>query len=166
MKISSSFSIFINSIQWSHPEHIVLNTLIYPVTHHDSCSFHLSYPGNQDMTKALMNNLREILFWEYTDCWDHNISVSLRVDFDHFNLKIVVVSYPIKTLMVNKITMLQRFRFNLLKTNIRFEVTQWDGVVSVTWTVINCSHWMYSESDSKPTSQLLGHVWCWFQRTY
>ena len=40
------------------------------------------------MTKTLMNKLREI-FLKSTDNWDNNILVSVRIDPDNFELKIV-----------------------------------------------------------------------------
>ena len=81
--------------------------------------------------------------------WNHNIFVSSRVDFDNFYLKIVFFSslvgwYPRTTLRVNKITMFKMFRCDLLKTNIKFEVTWWDGIGRVTWKIINWYHWVYN----------------------
>ena len=40
------------------------------------------------MTRTLMKKLREILFWNCIDSWDNNILVSVRVDYDNFELKI------------------------------------------------------------------------------
>ena len=36
-----------------------------------------------------MNKLRGILFWIFTDSWDNNGTVSMRFDFDNFDLNIV-----------------------------------------------------------------------------
>ena len=41
-------------------------------------------------TNALMNKLRDI-FLKCTDSWEKNIPVSLRVDFEILNLKIVYI---------------------------------------------------------------------------
>ena len=39
------------------------------------------------MTKTQINKLREILFLKYTDSWDNNILVFLRVEFDKFRFE-------------------------------------------------------------------------------
>ena len=77
------------------------------------------------MTKTLMTKLR--VFFKCTDSSDDNIPVSVRVDFDHFDLKMVdiVLSLvglsPIMTLRFNKVTMLESFRRNHFKLKIKFE---------------------------------------------
>ena len=43
------------------------------------------------MTKTLMNKLRDIFCWKSTESWDNNILVSVRVDIDNFELKIVKI---------------------------------------------------------------------------
>ena len=43
------------------------------------------------MTKTMMNKLRESFFLKYTDSWDNNILVSVRIDIDFFKLKIVKI---------------------------------------------------------------------------
>ena len=109
------------------------------------------------MTKTLMNNLREFFSWNCTDSWANNISVSVRVNFENFGLKIVdiVLSfvgwYPRKTLSVNKTTTFKRPRLNILRANIKFEYTLWGGVLRVTWTIINWSRWIYNGTVSKMT---------------
>ena len=81
------------------------------------------------MIEALMNKLICILIGNTTSSWDHNIPFSLRVEFDNINLKIdrIVMSpvgwTPRKTFRIHKITILKRFRCNLLKTNITFKFT-------------------------------------------
>ena len=35
-----------------------------------------------------MNKLREIMFWKYTEFFDNNIPVSLRVDFENLYLNL------------------------------------------------------------------------------
>ena len=88
----------------------------------------------------------ERVFWKSTEIWDNNILVSVRIDLDYFELKIVnivasLVGWsPIKTLRVDKVTMFKRFRCNLFKTNIKFEGTWWYSVGRVTWTIIKCSN--------------------------
>ena len=63
------------------------------------------------------------------DNWDNNIIVSVRFNFENFYLKIVNIVLgmvdlsPRKTLRFNKVTMFKRFRHNLLKSNIKVEVT-------------------------------------------
>ena len=119
------------------------------------------------MTKVLMNKLKEILPWDPTDSWNHNISVSLRFDLANIFLRIVqffpnpvgwttkttlrgkivlgTVGKSIRTtLKFHKIKTFKKFRRNLLKTNITFKVTSWDGIVRVTCTIINWSHWIYN----------------------
>ena len=56
---------------------------------HGSFSCHSFYSGNRDMTKILMNKLREILFLNSTDSWDNNILVSVIIYLEIFDLKIV-----------------------------------------------------------------------------
>ena len=102
------------------------------------------------MTKTLMNKLRESLFWKSTDSWENKILVSERIYLENFELKInkIVVGLvewsPRTTLRVNKVTMFNRFRCNLFKTNIKLEVTWWYSVVRVTWTIINWYNWIYN----------------------
>ena len=40
-----------------------------------------------------MKNLREILFWKFTDIWYNNIPVSLRVRFDQFLFEYIQYSF-------------------------------------------------------------------------
>ena len=74
-----------------------------------------------------------------------------------FYLKIVKIALillgwsPRTTYRVNKVTILKRFTHNLLKDNINFEVTWWDGVGLVIWTIINWSHWIYNVTVRKAT---------------
>ena len=69
--------------------------------------------------KTPMNKLRDSLFLKSTDSWDNNILISVSIDIDNFELKIVKIVVSLvwwstrKTLRVNKVTMLKRFRFNL-----------------------------------------------------
>ena len=104
-----------------------------------------------------MNKLRDSLFWKSTYSWDNKILVSLSIDIDNFELKIVniVVSMvwwsPRITLRVNKVTMFKRFRCNLFKTNTKLEGTWWYSVGRVTWKIINCSNWIYNWTVSKET---------------
>ena len=50
-------------------------------------------------------------------------------------------------------TMFKRFRHNLLKPNIKFERTWWDGVERETWIIINCSYCIYNGTVRKPTKK-------------
>ena len=99
----------------------------------------------------------EIFFWKCTDSWDKNIPVSVRVDFEIFYFKIVKIFLiligwsPITTSRVNKITMLKRFRHNILKPNIKFEGNWLDGVGRVTWTIIKWYRWIYNGKVKKVT---------------
>ena len=43
------------------------------------------------MTKKLTNQLRESLFLKSTDSWDNNILISVRIDIDNFEVKIVKI---------------------------------------------------------------------------
>ena len=100
-----------------------------------------------------------VLFWKCTYSWDKNITVFVRVDFDNFDLNIVniVLSLvgwsPRRTLRVKKVkvTMLKRFRRNLLRANIKFEGTLLYGIGRVTRKIINCSHWIYDGTFRKET---------------
>ena len=51
-------------------------------TLHESFYFNSSKPENKNTTKVLMNKLWEILFWEATYSWNHNILVYSRFGFD------------------------------------------------------------------------------------
>ena len=99
-----------------------------------------------------------ILFWKSTDSWDNNISVSMRVNFDNFDLKkveiilILVGWYLRRTLRVNKATIPNSFRRNLLKCNIKFQETWWDGAGRVHWTIINWYQYIYIGTVIKTTS--------------
>ena len=63
----------------------------------------------------------------------------------------IVEWFPRTTLRVNKVTMLKRFILNLLKSNINFEVTWWDGVGRVIRTIIKWSHCIYNVTVRKAT---------------
>ena len=41
------------------------------------------------MTKILVNKLRESLFWKSIDSWDNNIFVSVSIDLENFEFKMV-----------------------------------------------------------------------------
>ena len=41
------------------------------------------------MTKTMMNKLRDILFWKFTDSWENNIPVYLKVYFENYDFNIV-----------------------------------------------------------------------------
>ena len=77
-----------------------------------------------------MNKLRDIILWDPTDIWNHNISIYSRFEFDNNNLKSVeIIPSPVgepprTTSRVHKITMFKRFRHNLLKTSIAFKGNQ------------------------------------------
>ena len=119
-------------------------------TLHESFYWHLSYHGNRNMTKELINNLWEFIFIEATGSCKYNILVYLRVDFDNFDLKkvwivpILVRWSPRTTLRVNKTTIFKMFRCNFLKTKVPFEGTQEEFIGRVTWTIINWYLWIYN----------------------
>ena len=73
----------------------------------------------------------------------------------YFNIVDIVLSpigwSPRATLSINKFTMFKRSRRNLLKSNIKFEGTWWDGVGTVTWKIINWSHCIYNGTVMKST---------------
>ena len=48
------------------------------------------------MNKTLMNKLRESLFLKSTDSWDNKIIVSVIINLENFELKIVkIVASPV-----------------------------------------------------------------------
>ena len=97
-----------------------------------------------------MNKTSDILFWKCTDSWDNNIPISVRVDLDNFHLNIVQIVLiligwsPKMNFRINKVTMIKRFIWNLLKVDIKYEGTWWEGVGTVTCTIINWPHWIYN----------------------
>ena len=70
------------------------------------------------------------------------------LNFIYFYLKIGKIVFslvgwsPRTTLKVNKFTMFNRFRCNLLKAKLKI----WGHL---TWTTIKCSHWIYNETVRK-----------------
>ena len=99
----------------------------------------------------------ERFFWNCTDSWYKNILVSVIFDLEILYLNMVnivfilVVWSPITTLRFNKVTIFKSFIQNLLKANIKFEGTWWDGIGRVTWTIINWSHLIYNGTVRKST---------------
>ena len=130
---------------------------IFWETFHESFSCHSFYTGDRDMTKKLMNKLRESSSFNSIDSWDNNILVNVSIDLEHFDLKIVKIVVSLvwwstrMTLRVNKFTMFNRFRCNLFKTNIKLEDTWLYSVGRVTWTIISCSNWIYNRTVRKAT---------------
>ena len=123
---------------------------IFWETFNESISCPSFKSGDRDMTKNLMNKLRESLFWKSTENWDNNIFFSVRINLENFESKIAKIVpsllewYQRTTLRVNKVVIFKRFRCNLLKTNIKLEGTWWYSVGRATWTIINWSNCIYN----------------------
>ena len=102
-----------------------------------------------------MNKLRYI-FSESSQTVVTTIFLSLwGLTLTNLYLKIVNIIFsllgwsPRTILRVNKVNMFKNFRRKLLKDNLKFEGTWWDGVVRVTWKIINWYHWIYNGNIEK-----------------
>ena len=110
------------------------------------------------MTKMLMNKLIEVLFLKRTYSWYTHIPVSVRVDSEYFDLKIVEIILGLvgwsqrTTLRVKKVKMFKSFRRKRLKSNIKLEGTWWYGVCCKGNLDNNIlPHWIYNGKFRKAT---------------
>ena len=106
-------------------------------------------PVIKTLPKRWWISWERVFFWKSTESWDNKILVSVRIDLDNLEVKIVKIVAslvgwsPRTTLRVKKVTMFKRFKCNFPKTNIKLEGTWWYSVGRMTWTIINWYNWIY-----------------------